>query len=244
VNYYEEFGVIPTASTEEIRQAYRLLARLLHPDAQLDPKMRAAADRQMQRVNEMLTVLTDPRRRREYDESLRAPLRSPVPTRRPAGVPRLPQRGAWRRVAARYWYAILIASTCAVAVIAWYAIAGGPTEALPMQGPAPLQGRWLYSGNDGAYLECVLQQEVDAVRGTCQTRDAQSAPDMAIRVSGSASSTTSTQLAWTAGDGAVGLMQLNLESLDRMRASWWTVKLGRRNAPMRGGGWLIRQEAR
>ncbi len=244
MNYYEEFGVISTASTEEIRQAYRLLARLLHPDAQLDPEMRAAAERQMRRVNEIRAVLTDPRRRREYDKSLRAAQRPELAGRRPTGVPRPAQWGAWRSLAAQYWYAILIGSTCAVAGLAWYAIAGGATEVLPMQGAAPFQGRWIYSGDDAAYLECVLQQEADAVSGTCRTQDGQSAPDMAMHVAGSPGSATSAELAWTAGDGAVGLMRLSLESPERIRASWWTLKPGRRNAPTRGSGWLIRQEAR
>jgi curved DNA-binding protein CbpA len=72
MNFYEEFGVCQDASVEEIRQAYKTLARLLHPDGQTDEKLRAAAACQMKRLHEVLDVLVDPRKRRAYDEDLAA----------------------------------------------------------------------------------------------------------------------------------------------------------------------------
>jgi len=70
VDYYEELAVSQDASAEEIHQAYRLAARLLHPDTQSDPKLKSAAERQMIRLNEMLAILTDPQKRQAYNESL------------------------------------------------------------------------------------------------------------------------------------------------------------------------------
>jgi curved DNA-binding protein CbpA len=45
MNYYEELGLKPSASAEEIRQAYRELARLLHPDQHQEEGLRRAAER-------------------------------------------------------------------------------------------------------------------------------------------------------------------------------------------------------
>lgn len=61
----------PSASTEEIRTAYRALAGRLHPDRVVDgsPAERALADRRMREVNEAWQVLRDPTRRRAYDDS-------------------------------------------------------------------------------------------------------------------------------------------------------------------------------
>ncbi|MGP8243255.1 MAG: DnaJ domain-containing protein [Bryobacteraceae bacterium] len=73
MNFYEEFGVSSDASASEIRQAYKALARVLHPDSQTDEKLRAVAACQMKRVHEVLNVLLDPGKRRAYDESLAAP---------------------------------------------------------------------------------------------------------------------------------------------------------------------------
>src|ERR1017187_5395066 len=72
MNFYEEFGVRNDASVEEIRQAYKTLARVLHPDSQMDEKLRAAAACQMKRLHEILDIFLDSRKRRAYDESLAA----------------------------------------------------------------------------------------------------------------------------------------------------------------------------
>ena len=70
MSFYEELGVPNNASLEEIRQAYKILARVLHPDGQTDEKLKAAAARQMKRLHEILNILTDSRDRRAYDASL------------------------------------------------------------------------------------------------------------------------------------------------------------------------------
>lgn len=70
MNHYEELGIPPNASTEAIRAGYKTLAKILHPDAQPDPVLKAAAERQMRRLNEIVATLADPARRAAYDASL------------------------------------------------------------------------------------------------------------------------------------------------------------------------------
>lgn len=67
-DFYKELGVSSDASTEEIKKAYRKLARDLHPDANPgDPK----AEERFKAVSEAHTVLSDPAKRAEYDETRR-----------------------------------------------------------------------------------------------------------------------------------------------------------------------------
>jgi len=70
MTYYEEFGLAQTASVEEIRHAYRRLARLVHPDQCGDAESRHLAELQMIRLNGVLAVLTDHEQRDRYDASL------------------------------------------------------------------------------------------------------------------------------------------------------------------------------
>jgi curved DNA-binding protein CbpA len=70
INFYEELGVSHDATAEEIRDAFRSLVRLLHPDQQTDPQLKETAERQMRKLNPIYFVLSDPERRRRYDEDL------------------------------------------------------------------------------------------------------------------------------------------------------------------------------
>jgi len=65
-DYYEVLGVPRTATTEEIKRAYRKLARKHHPDLQ-PPAQRAKASERFQEINEAHEVLSDPEKRAKYD---------------------------------------------------------------------------------------------------------------------------------------------------------------------------------
>lgn len=64
-DYYEILGVPRTASEQEIRSAYRKLARKYHPD--VNPGDQEAEDR-FKRINEANEVLSNPENRKKYDE--------------------------------------------------------------------------------------------------------------------------------------------------------------------------------
>ena len=64
-DYYKVLGVPKDADAATIKKAYRKLARELHPDTNPDPK---AAER-FKEVSEANDVLSDPKKRSEYDEA-------------------------------------------------------------------------------------------------------------------------------------------------------------------------------
>ena len=70
ITFYEELGLASGASPQEIRDAFRALVRLLHPDQHTDPQLKVIAERQMRKLNRIYAVLSDPERRRRYDEAL------------------------------------------------------------------------------------------------------------------------------------------------------------------------------
>jgi molecular chaperone DnaJ len=69
--HYDVLGVAPSASVEQIREAYRRLAREHHPD-RTATSGRTGGDVSMPAINEAYRVLNDPARRAVYDASLRS----------------------------------------------------------------------------------------------------------------------------------------------------------------------------
>jgi curved DNA-binding protein len=64
-DYYETLGVSKTATPDEIKQAFRKLARIHHPDV---AKNKVAGEAKFKEINEAYEVLGDPDKRRRYDE--------------------------------------------------------------------------------------------------------------------------------------------------------------------------------
>ncbi|CAD5968885.1 Chaperone protein DnaJ [Planktothrix tepida] len=65
-NYYSMLQVNPTSTASEIKQAYRRLAKIFHPDSQTQS---ADHDRIIQ-INAAYEVLSDPQKRQSYDRQL------------------------------------------------------------------------------------------------------------------------------------------------------------------------------
>ena len=64
-DYYEALGVPRTASQAEIKKAFRKLAREHHPDKKPGDK---AAEKRFKDINEANAVLSDPEKRKKYDQ--------------------------------------------------------------------------------------------------------------------------------------------------------------------------------
>src|SRR5437660_4519451 len=63
-DYYQLLGVAETASTDEIKKAFRRLAKQYHPDR--NPNNPQASER-FKEINEAHDVLSDPEKRKKYD---------------------------------------------------------------------------------------------------------------------------------------------------------------------------------
>lgn len=65
IDYYKILGLGKTASQEDIKKAYRKLARQHHPDLNPNDK---EANKKFQQINEANEVLSDPEKRKKYDQ--------------------------------------------------------------------------------------------------------------------------------------------------------------------------------
>ncbi|MXV37880.1 DnaJ domain-containing protein [Flavobacteriaceae bacterium Ap0902] len=65
IDYYKILGLEKTASEADIKKAYRKLARKYHPDLNPDDQ---EAHQKFQQINEANEVLSDPEKRKKYDE--------------------------------------------------------------------------------------------------------------------------------------------------------------------------------
>ncbi|HXB68867.1 MAG TPA: DnaJ domain-containing protein [Candidatus Acidoferrales bacterium] len=123
MNYYEELGIHGDATTVEIREAYKLVARLLHPDKHREPRLKDLAECQMKRLSDVLAVLLNPQERARYDAGLanggRLELLTPLA---PANEPGILQ------TVVRHWFWVLLGST-AIGMGVWYGLARGPDAA-------------------------------------------------------------------------------------------------------------------
>ncbi|MEP6676035.1 MAG: J domain-containing protein [Ferruginibacter sp.] len=65
IDYYKVLGIDKNASADDIKKAYRKLARKLHPDVNPNDK---DAHKKFQQANEANEVLSDPEKRKKYDQ--------------------------------------------------------------------------------------------------------------------------------------------------------------------------------
>ncbi len=65
-DYYEVLGVDKNATDDELKKAYRKLAKKYHPDA--NPDNKEAAEAKFKEVNEAYEVLSNPQKRKMYDQ--------------------------------------------------------------------------------------------------------------------------------------------------------------------------------
>lgn len=87
--YYDLLGLHPSASAIEIRRAYRELSKSYHPDTTELPLSEATA--KFQQLNQAYATLSNPARRNDYDDRLRAELWKAIQASNPSErTPRTP----------------------------------------------------------------------------------------------------------------------------------------------------------
>ena len=76
-HYYDTMGVVPTATDDEVRKAYKRLAVKYHPDK--NPENREESEAKFKEIGEAYSVLGDPKKREAYDSFGKANVRGADP---------------------------------------------------------------------------------------------------------------------------------------------------------------------
>ena len=63
-DYYDVLGISKNSSSEEIKTAYKKLAKQFHPDVSKEPN----AEKKFKEASEAYTILNDPQKRQAYDQ--------------------------------------------------------------------------------------------------------------------------------------------------------------------------------
>lgn len=89
MNYYDTLGISPAADADEIKQAYRELVEIHHPDRMqtMRPEVRERAEAQLRLINEAYNVLRHPSERNRYDAALGTTPPTPEVLFKPSGNP-------------------------------------------------------------------------------------------------------------------------------------------------------------
>src|SRR5947208_8192897 len=66
-DYYDVLGVDKNANDDELKKAFRRLARQFHPDTMTGEQEKKAAEEKFKEINEAYAVLSDQDKRRRYD---------------------------------------------------------------------------------------------------------------------------------------------------------------------------------
>lgn len=79
MNHYEVLGVSDYAVVEDVKKAYKTLAKKYHPDANIDvdASTKAANDVKMKEINDAYSVLSDEGKKKQYDHNLRHGFQNP-----------------------------------------------------------------------------------------------------------------------------------------------------------------------
>src|SRR4051812_45768194 len=91
VTYYETLVIHKTASTAEIKAAWKRLAKLYHPDllGDVEPSVRQASEAKFKEINEAYKVLSNPAKRTLYDQRWAVAVHAEPAARAQAPAPHL-----------------------------------------------------------------------------------------------------------------------------------------------------------
>ena len=67
-NPYKILDIPETATDEEVKSAYRKLAKKYHPDKYVDSPLKDVADEKMKEINEAYEILSDENKRKSYNK--------------------------------------------------------------------------------------------------------------------------------------------------------------------------------